>query len=75
MMVKFDTWPTDKLLDRWLNPVQTKALRDLAQEENLSDDMIRTLAQITGRGYRPPTTVDGWREMLDLLKRIGVQDD
>lgn len=54
----------------FLGPAQAKALRAFAQEEGLDEDTIKWLAQISGRGYRPPTTAEGWRELWPTFKSL-----
>jgi hypothetical protein len=59
----------------WLNPYQAKALREYCTAENVSEDDKRTLALLLGRGYRPPTTVAGWREIHQTIVRITKEVD
>ncbi len=67
-----DTWSTDKLLTHWLNPVRARALRQFQEREGLADDVVQKMAQITGRGYRPPGTVEGWAKMYKEWQRLGI---
>lgn len=70
MAKKYDTWPVDEVLARYMNPVQAQTLRRFAEEEGLDEDTVKWMAQISGRGYRHPHTVEGWRERWQFLQRI-----
>lgn len=51
-----------------------QGLRNLALAENLSEEVVRMLAQITYRGHRPDTT-DDWKFLYESIKRsMRLQD-
>ena len=51
-----------------------QGLRNLALTENLSEEEVRMLAQITYRGHRPDTA-DDWRFLYESIKRsMRLQD-
>jgi hypothetical protein len=65
---------TDELLSRHLQPSQEKALRQFAAGNAISAEYIRLLARISGRGYRPPTTAEGWKTIYDTI-RVWYEND
>jgi hypothetical protein len=65
---------TEEILNRFLGKARAVSLRKFQKEDEISDENVRTIAQMGGRGYRPPDTVERWREYYALFKRIGIFD-
>lgn len=66
------------IYSRFLSPESAEALRAFAESGGpggVNMDTIRTLANITGRGYRPPTDVRGWQTVYEILERINKEDE
>lgn len=51
---------------------QADALRQFAEQNNVPAEHVTVMAGVTGRGYQPPTDVDGWRTMHELLSKTGA---
>jgi hypothetical protein len=69
-MGKMTEETAEDVVQTWLHPHEANALRQYCSENGVSDGDKITLAQLLGRGYRPPTTVGGWREIHDTVKRL-----
>lgn len=67
------TYESDNDITRWLNPAAALALTRYAEQEGLSQAEVKQLYMITGRGYRPAETVEGWKEFHTWVK--GVMTD
>lgn len=61
---------TEEIIQRWLSPSQAKALRQYCSENGVSENDKEALAQLLGRGYRPPETVEGWKEIHETVRRL-----
>jgi len=61
----------ERILGRYLGPAQRETLLQFQKEDEIPDAHVRTMAQITGRGYRPPTQVEIWRNYYEVWDTIG----
>ena len=43
------------------------ALREFCKTSNVPQDHMDMLARLSGRGYRPPTTPDGWLAIYTVI--------
>ena len=51
------------------NSPAAKALDAFAEEEGISPKAKVKLSRLSGRGYRQPTTVAGWQEIWQVIKK------
>jgi hypothetical protein len=54
-----------------LSPAQQQALAKFCEAHNVAQADRDLLSRLTGRGYRPPITVEGWVQIYKVLKDAG----
>lgn len=57
--------------ERYLSPAQRNSLADFCEANSVAQVDRDTLSRLTGRGYRPPITVEGWQGVYDMLAGLG----
>lgn len=70
-----DELTTEQLMHRYLSPAATIALQQFMAGTRVGEQALRSMVQITGRGYQPPTTVEGWRNVYDFMMQWMESDD